>query len=121
MSGKQRKFKPSHPEAQKAHLVASKGGVWDKQCVSCRWIYVKFHKECPHCHSADGDLVNHINDPDHEPGRSEIPYLPTPREIRYECRIIREGWDERRLANQEAIRGWNLPVLSAQKKDPEEE
>jgi len=121
MGGKRKKFGSPHTEAQKAHLVASKGGVWDKQCVDCRWIYVKFSKACPKCESISWDLVNCVQDPDFEPGASDIPYLPTPEEIRKECAVIREGWDDKRLALQEDMQGWYVPVVEAQKKGPGEE
>jgi hypothetical protein len=34
---------------------------------------------------------------------------PTPEEIRRECELIREGWDETRLAQNERVQPWLPP------------
>ena len=120
MAGKKRKFGKPSTDPQKEHYLSIKGGVWDKQCRDCRWVYVKFHRECPKCESINWDLMNHVEDPDYEPGKSEIPYLPTPEQIKEECSLIRRGWDESRLATQENVAGWQLPEVLAQKKAPDE-
>ena len=120
MPGKRPKFGKPSTDEQKAHYIANKGGVWDKQCIDCRWRYVKFNPACPKCASLNWDLVNHVPDPDHLPGKSEIPYLPSPEQIREECAKIREDWDDVRLSSQEQIEGWVLPEVQAQKKAPDE-
>ena len=121
MGGKKKKFGKPSTDAQKAHYIANKSGVWDKQCIDCRWIYVKFNPACPKCASMNWDLVNHVPDPDFEPGKSEIPYLPIPEQIKAECALIREGWDESRLSTQENVMSWAIQIVEAQKKTPDEE
>jgi len=120
MAGKKRKFGIPSTDSQKEAYLANKGGVWDKQCRDCRWVYVKFYRECPKCESINWDLLNHVDDPDFEPGKSAIPYLPTPEEIKRKCALIRRGWDEGRLAIQENVTGWQLPEVGTQKKAPDE-
>ena len=105
-----RRRKRKLTQKEKVNRVETKGGVWDKQCEDCRWIYVKFNPACPKCGSVEGDLVGNVNDPDGTERESNPPYLPTPEEIRQRCEEIREDWDEDRLKHQERFENWKVPV-----------
>ena len=44
-------------------------------------------------------------------------YVPTPEQIKEECAKIREGWDERKWADQEKRKDWYAPVMKPPKLD----
>ena len=117
MGRRRRKSKPS-TDGEKAMLLEYRG-VWDKQCEDCRWVYVKFFKQCPKCESTEWDLVGRVSDPDRS-READPSYTPTPEEIRQQCEEIRKDWDEDRLKQQERFRHWQVPAseINSDEKSP---